>query len=556
LREAWDEAAIRRVYRYVSDLIRPLLLPERNSANQVDPGFQIKLLRETAGEFGLVADVQTEIYQHALAEIEGYVNRQGQGYWSIKSARLGLDEAGKRLGKVREKDKEVGLFQELKAVRLKAYYYIDDNELIPRSVRKSVRELLREKGGIRVYRNGFRVPPYGDLDDDWLGLDESTRKRSILVPHANYNFFGFAEIIDVEGKQFEETSSREGLLNNKAFEELQNFVFRVLISAAFRVAEARERKKTASQKDYKKNDPAAVVTRAIKSVDKLAKDLVRAGQSDEAKQLKDISKQLKVAASVQGGMLEELSMLRVLASLGLTVGEFTHEVQQTLGAAYLSAKQLVNALPANSDEHEMAHDLFANVQRFKAYASYFQQAVSDNVRRELEPQDVARISRDFVAVIQPAAKSVGICIEAPDMMGSDLLTCSMHPSEWSSVLFNFYTNARKAIARAGRPGKISVRVGREENIVYLEFADNGDGIPEENENRIFNAFFTTTGPSGRYASEEEELQGTGLGLKIVQDIALSYNGKVQLVSPPVGYTTCFRIELPEAICEEREAYGY
>ena len=300
--------------------------------------------------------------------------------------------------------------------------------------------------------------------------------------------------------------------------------------------------------------------KAIRSLDRLAKDLVKSGQSEQAKNIKSVSRQLKVATNVQAehnqALLEELAMLRVMASLGLTVSEFTHEVQQTLGAAYLSARQLTDALPAGSDEHETAHDLFTNVQRFKAYASYFQQTVSDNVRRELEPQDVAKAAKDFMATIQPAAKSVNICVTQSEITEPDLLTCPMHPSEWSSIFFNFYTNSRKAVSRAGRAGKVNIQIGRENSKVYLEFADNGDGVPEQHQDRIFNAFFTTTGPAGRYASEEEEIQGTGLGLKIVQDIASSYNGDVYLVSPPEGYTTCFRIEFPEATRKELEEYGY
>ena len=317
----------------------------------------------------------------------------------------------------------------------------------------------------------------------------------------------------------------------------------------------RGKKITASQKDYK-TDPSAVITKAIKSVDRLAKELVGAGQSGEAKQLKGVSKQLKMAAAIQSDVLEELSMLRVLASLGLTISEFTHEVQQTLGAASLSAKHILEATSPDSEQREIAHDLLVNIQRFQAYAVYFQKSVSDNINRELEPQDAAKVAKNFVNTVQLAAKSVGICVEQPEVVGTDLITCPMHSSEWSSVLFNLYTNARKAIARARSDGKIFIRVGKEGKKVYLEFADNGDGIPKENEERIFNAFFTTTGTAGRYATDVEEIQGTGLGLKIVDDIATSYKGDVSLVAPQKGYTTCFRIEFPEATPKELEAYGY
>jgi len=38
--------------------------------------------------------------------------------------------------------------------------------------------------------------------------------------------------------------------------------------------------------------------------------------------------------------------------------------------------------------------------------------------------------------------------------------------------------------------------------------------------------------------------GSGLGLKIVQDIVLAYNGEVYLTAAPEGYQTCFRVEFP------------
>jgi signal transduction histidine kinase len=120
----------------------------------------------------------------------------------------------------------------------------------------------------------------------------------------------------------------------------------------------------------------------------------------------------------------------------------------------------------------------------------------------------------------------------------------MHASEWASIFFNLYSNAVKAIKRANSKGCILIRVGRDDDRIYLEFADNGDGIPPENRDRIFNAFFTTSTPIGVNANEIEELQGTGLGLKIVKDIAESYGGEVVLTTPPDGYATSFRVEVP------------
>ncbi len=135
----------------------------------------------------------------------------------------------------------------------------------------------------------------------------------------------------------------------------------------------------------------------------------------------------------------------------------------------------------------------------------------------------------------------------------DLFTCSMHNSEWVSILFNLFTNSKKAIRRAGTHGKILLAAGRASSQVYLDFADNGDSIPPENQVRIFDPFFTTASPH-TYADWQEDAAGSGLGLAIVKKIVTAYHGDITLVDPPPGYSTCFRITLPRASEEEIERY--
>ena len=89
-----------------------------------------------------------------------------------------------------------------------------------------------------------------------------------------------------------------------------------------------------------------------------------------------------------------------------------------------------------------------------------------------------------------------------------------------------------------------VEVGVDRENTFINFHDNGDGIPEENQRRIFNAFFTTSTPASFDAPRDEQMVGTGLGLKIVRDIIISYKGNICLTYPKDGYATCFRIEIP------------
>ena len=92
--------------------------------------------------------------------------------------------------------------------------------------------------------------------------------------------------------------------------------------------------------------------------------------------------------------------------------------------------------------------------------------------------------------------------------------------------------------------------------MYLEFSDTGIGIPKENEEDIFIEFYTTTSQSDLTDFDDNtQIAGTGLGLKIVKDIVKSYRGSIAVVSPKEKYSTCIRVEIPEATDKDLDEYG-
>lgn len=549
LREEWTEATMQRVYRYVSDLIQPFPLSKESKTRKIDPGFKVRVFRKGEEDYESIADEKQLIYDNALAEISARVDENGSGFWKVESSKLEIEEETNRIGLDRDNPEKP--FEELRDVRFRAHYFIYNQGLIPKLARKKVRELAEKRGGIRLYRNGFRVLPYGEPGNDWVGLDQSTRARRILPPHANNNFFGFVEIIDPEGEQFEEKSSREGLLHNLAFDELQDFVYRSIRGAVLRVAEERGKKGTSGggQTEEEKSaseefrDTAERLSDAAEEADeepdpeeatkKLREAVER--ESERAEERAEVEEEREAAR------IQEKEMLRVLASLGTAVAEFTHELRSPLSSARTNANNLFNALPKGSQEKRSAGDLRDNVDDFQAYASYFDETVSENTQRELESVDLIGDIENFVEAARPLAPDVKIEMEYESY---SLQTIPMHPSEWSSILFNFFSNAKKAIRREGSEGAILIRAGQNDDTVFVEFADDGDGIDEEERERIFDPFYTTTGPPPRQATESEELRGSGLGLSIVNDIVTGYDGDVYLVSPPEGYSTCLRVDIP------------
>jgi signal transduction histidine kinase len=558
LREGWSDSMIKRVYRYTSELLQPFPLSkkkEEEKENSIDEGFKSNYYRNDNGNLIAIVDEEKAIFQHALAEIEGYILDDGQGCWALKSDKLNFPQEIYAIGNnEKDKDDTSTPFNLIKGVHFKAYYFLFDAKLFAPGTFTFIKELLYEKGGIRLYRNGFRVLPYGEESDDWLGLDKSNNRNIILAQHPNRNFFGFVELNDVS-ENFEETSSREGLIENDHLNELESFVYRSLTSAVMKITALRGKKVTASQKGYKKENASEKVDNAIHEIKELIVPKTNdnsqdsSNQEEKQKKAESIFEKIKQAReeekAKQQELIDEINMLRILAGLGLVIGEFVHEVQRFLPGFDADISFLKNAVKDYKDVYERTELLETNVKSFSAYTSYFDKTISRNVHRELEPIELRDVVRNFESVITNDLKRASIKMLPTKYEGYDLFTVPMHPSEWASILFNLYTNSKKAIKRSKSDGEIFIKCGKEDNIVYLEFSDNGDGIPKENEENIFNAFYTTSTVSNHTADDATALTGTGLGLKIIRDIIEFYNGEIYVSTPTDSFNTTIRIEIPK-----------
>ena len=569
LKDKWTQAAIKRIYRYVSAIIQPFPLSQPKdevideNIEIIDPGFKTIFKKLDNDKSIVIADESKMIYDHALAEIEGWIDDNGLGIYSIISKKLNIEEYGE-IGS--DPDDMTVPFSKLRKVRFKAYYYIYNSGLISKMHETSIKKSARRSGGIRLYRNGFRVLPYGEPANDWLRLDASIRQRSILPVHGNINFFGFVELTDTE-KVFNETSSREGLVENEALIELKNFVYRTLLTGVIKVAEIRNVKiASGQQKEGKLYEKIEVRIKDIAhTLEALDLELEKEEGSVQVKRkrkkkIQKLKKDIEVVAELQkeetSKMLKEKSMLRVLSSVGITIGQFIHEVRDYVSSMESDVKFLLEKLRSDTVLTERLLILDKNITTFKSYTSYFDNVISQNVVRELRPIEIQNVVENFWKSIYNDAAKSDIVFDIPIRNGSYLYTRPMHPSEWSSILFNFYTNAKKAIKRTKKSGEIKIECGLYENNIYLEFSDTGDGISEENEEKIFDEFFTTTSPNTlQEIDTSTEITGTGLGLKIVKDIVSSYRGKIEVVSPKEGFNTCLRIEIPIATEKELDDYG-
>ncbi|WP_342241195.1 sensor histidine kinase [Inquilinus sp. OTU3971] len=568
LRDQWSEAQIRRCWRGVANLLQPFPVAPVAMRPTADPGFAVRFLSGGDGFFDpeIVADLQTEILDHLHALIEFRVNEVGEAEWRLAQNRFGPDRNWTRIHHKHLEERNPPAYSTLRNVGMKAYYFILDAKLLPSMIYTRVRDLLRVQGGIRLYRNGFRVVPYGGPGDDWLGLEETYAQRGVtLAPIRNLNFFGVVEVYDPEGIDFEENTSREGLIETAAFEDLKELASSIILTAVRNIAEDRGRK---SRAGGARAEPDASALEKIREAERRAREAAEARAAQRRQESEEEDKnegdqgaptEAEVAALLKEGgdiiaareadLADETAILRLLATLGLTAAEFSHETGMTFEAVRISFRRVFDvARDAQPDDTEFQEDVsraYSMLNRLDALTSYLNTVASARAVRELGPVSASREIERFSRGMKQQAEKQEIELKLNVPALDALYTRPMHEADVATILLNFYSNSVKAMRRTSRTRQILVQAERNlDDEIVIRFSDTGDGVPPENREKVFDLFFTTRAAAPSSADPNEQITGTGLGLWIVHQIVSKAGGDVELVTPPTGFATCFEVRLP------------
>lgn len=119
-------------------------------------------------------------------------------------------------------------------------------------------------------------------------------------------------------------------------------------------------------------------------------------------------------------------------------------------------------------------------------------------------------------------------------------TFMLNRTQFRRMLENLLTNAFRFTPPGGT---VSLVVTRQDDHLQIEISDTGIGIPEVDQQRIFEAFYRGTNIEAR--------NGLGLGLSIVHEALQQLNGSITLTSK-AGKGTTFRVDLPLGIASAEE----
>lgn len=543
LREVWKDNNLKKVWSGVLMLQSPFKPKTVKDNITFDPGFETIINKVSREEKRTELSIDSMFLDHALADITGSIDNNGVATVNLKSEILQLDETYTL----------ENTYLLTGEVEFQTKYFIYLSNLMSINHR-SASKLSEDYGGIRIYRNGFRVLPYGEGSDDWLKLDKDTSNRTLLIPGGNKNFFG-AVYLDDGNILFEETSNREGLIENDAFKELSSFVRSAVQWAIVRVAAIRNRKQKSSQSNFTSElIPPKKPTEVIKDLQESLIEIASSEQKTLEQKNESINQKLEYAKAeiekfedvVEENKLASIQyeeMLRILASLGISLSIFGHEIKgamDSLNGAITLLEMKLEKIKENESLLRTASSLRSVSDRILNVGKYIGNITAHNSSRTLKSLNINQQINDFFTQFQSQLDKRLIKYEL-NLSISTLQSIPMHESELISVLLNFTTNSIKYLKKSGvNNPMIQIITYLDGQYIVIRFEDNGTGIVEKDKFKIFDAFYTTS------ISDADELLdgvGTGLGLKIVSDIASSYGGSVKLVEPSVNFKCAFEFKI-------------
>jgi signal transduction histidine kinase len=159
------------------------------------------------------------------------------------------------------------------------------------------------------------------------------------------------------------------------------------------------------------------------------------------------------------------------------------------------------------------------------------QADAGRLRLHRQPVDLGAVVRQSVEGARPSAEAAGVALE---LWQEPLPPILADRDRLAQVLDNLVSNALKFTPREGR---VTVRCAAQGGRVEVEVADTGIGIPQEEQDQLFERFYRSS------VATRQAIPGTGLGLAIVKTIVEAHDGAVRLESHE-GRGTTVVVSLP------------
>ncbi|MDE1764947.1 MAG: ATP-binding protein [Thaumarchaeota archaeon] len=397
--------------------------------------------------------------------------------------------------------------------------------------------------GMSIYRDGFRILPYGDSGDDWLGLD-LRRTNQPGDKYGNNQVIGQVEISQEKNRNLIDKTNREGLQEGEAYFDMRDLTLGVLTLLETESIEQRSsmKKPTESAKALKtklnelekkieemKSSPQKTVEIPAPQTATATEAQIEAIQEIPVKtnvveipveKLHDLEEQVHGVNASMTETIKELSEVQEekreaflhLMGIGLAAERFSHEFERMVAGLSGNLRALEERHPYDRNIKALRHifDSLKNEVILMGAARYVRKMAANP---EVKVREVIKMSLDAHASY---INDNQIQIEYPD--GDDFIA-KISTASLSQVLDNVIANATYwlNVKSEMNDRKLSIVVNAANKTITI--SNNGSKISPNIKRALFHGPFVTSKPDGR-----------GLGLFISHEILKRHNGNIEFLA--------------------------
>lgn len=501
LRSVWSERMFRRLAIRLSRLLSPFTERDR---------FAIRMESDEFPEYA--GELQVNFLEHAPYRVEAVFDGEQSISLSLNGRRTTVERWNGQ--------------GELSCgpVRVRLFAFDLEGEALARlGPRTEVRAWLREWTGVSIYRDGFRIWPYGEPHDDWLRLDQR-RVNNPVERLSNNQVIGFIDISRDRNPELLDQTNREGLIHNVQFEDLRRLVYFVLQSIEAERQSIRHPQKRVSSTVQNVNGKTSSVAGEL---ERLAKQTGK----KMATELRELSRRLQEETGKELARLESLiegytglaAAGQLASSLATVIPQEVSVVQEKLNEVgmVLARKKAPEARDALLSVVESLQTL-GTLQRLLAAA-----AGNGERRRAI---DLVAEAEAFRELFSSVLKSRGVTMEIVHEKRGVVRT-EMRPENFTCLIQILTANSLDWLAGV-EGARIRVAISNSGDNCEIIFSDNGPGVPFQHWSRVFDPLFT------------RKESGRGMGLTLGRKLVESHGGSISLLLDGRRRGANFQILLP------------
>lgn len=396
--------------------------------------------------------------------------------------------------------------------------------------RTEVKQIKKQWTGIRLYRDGFRVYPYGSENDDWLELDRRALTQSGYVLNKT-QFIGQVNIGRMQNPFLLDQTNREGLRETAEqsvmLRSLQYAIQSDLLQSMKRM-ESKHKKPRIDVKESKQfiGDLEKRAKTALKSLRKTASPAEREILGDLQGTIETVTELAKRARDKIDEVQADSRKMIDMAGIGLLVEIVAHELARVSENALDNLNEIDSTADVSDEVNDRLNALRASMKSINKRLRVLD-PLSVSGRQRAEMFSVIEVVNDILE--GHSAKFIRHSVKPKLSFPDSGVRIRAVKGMVVQVIENLMANSLHWMALESDKNPsfepiLTIRVEEDPAVIYFE--DNGPGIDPSLKDKVFELFY----------SLKERKTRRGLGLFIARDCAEHNGGSLELVEDNLSAT--------------------